>query len=171
MKKLLLATSLLAAIAVPAFANQQAMGRITHIETNYETVYINVPRQECRNVEVPVYGTVQRDGNAAGGALTGMIIGGLIGKGATGKDDGAAVGAVIGGLIGADKGAKPKNEQVVTGYRTERQCSEVMVREQQRQVKNYLITFKWDKYYGQTYTYNNYQIGDRIPVNVTISAK
>ena len=171
MKKLLLATSLMVATAAPALADRQAMGTITHIEPNYRTVWMNVPRQECSNVEVPIYGTVQRQGDAAGGALMGMIVGGLLGKGATGKDDGAAVGAVIGGIIGADKGSKPKNEQVVTGYRTERQCSEVMVREKQREIKNYLITFKWDRYYGQTYTYNNYQLGDRIPVTVSINAK
>jgi len=48
---------------------------------------------------------VQSGGDAAGGALAGMIIGGLIGKGATGQDNGAAAGAVIGGIIGADRAA------------------------------------------------------------------
>jgi uncharacterized protein YcfJ len=171
MKKFLIATSLVAATASPALAERQAMATITSVEPNYRTVYMNVPRQECYNVEVPVYGNVQREGNAAGGALTGMIIGGLIGKGATGKDDGAAVGAVIGGLIGADKGAKPKNEQVVTGYRTERQCKEVMVREKQTEVKNYTIRYEWNGATGKSFTYNNYRVGDRIPVSVNINAK
>jgi len=44
-------------------------------------------------------------GDAATGALFGMILGGLAGKGATGDDNGAAAGAVIGGIIGADRAA------------------------------------------------------------------
>ena len=42
-------------------------------------------------------------GASAGDVLGGMIIGGLIGKGASGDDKGAAAGAVIGGMIAADK--------------------------------------------------------------------
>ena len=76
-------------------------------------------------VNVPVYGNVTSNGDAAGGALLGMILGGLIGKGVTGDDGGAAAGAVFGGLVGADKGSQPKTTQQVTGYKQERQCTEV----------------------------------------------
>ena len=55
------------------------------------------------------------------GTITGMVLGGLIGKGATGKDNGAAAGAVIGGIIAADK--KQGSQQVV-GYKQVNQCSE-----------------------------------------------
>lgn len=171
MKHLLLTASLLVATATPALADRQAMATITSVEPNYRTVYMNVPRQQCRNVEVPIYGTIQREGNAAEGALAGMIIGGILGKGVTGKDDGAAAGAVIGGLIGADKGAKGSTEQVVTGYRTERQCSEVMVREEQTEIKNYTIRYEWNGATGKSFTYNRYRVGDRIPVSVSINAK
>ena len=76
----------------------------------------------CQNVEVPIYGTVTRQGGGASGGhiLGGMIIGGLLGKRATGKDNGAATGAVLGGIIAADKANKPKTETVITGYNTER---------------------------------------------------
>ena len=171
MKHLLLTASLLVATATPALADRQAMATITSVEPNYRTVWINVPRTECRNVEVPIYGTVQKQGNAAEGALAGMIIGGILGKGVTGKDDGAAAGAVIGGLIGADKGAKGSTEQVVTGYRTERQCSEVMIREEQTEIKNYTIRYEWNGATGKSFTYNRYRVGDRIPVSVSINAK
>ena len=50
-----------------------------------------------------------------------MIIGGLIGKGVTNKDNGAAAGAVIGGMMAADK---KKNKQTIIGYRQERQCQD-----------------------------------------------
>ena len=56
-----------------------------------------------------------------------MIIGGILGKGVTGKDDGAAAGAVIGGLIGADKGAKPKTKRVIVDYKDEKRCEDQIV--------------------------------------------
>ena len=111
-------------MATPSFADQVVKSQI---RDHYTTVYESVPvsRRYCENVEVPVYGTRQRQGNAAEGAFIGMIIGGITGKAVTGKDDGAAAGAIMGGIIGADKGAKPKNETVITGYRNERQCNDV----------------------------------------------
>lgn len=113
-----------ALMATPSFADQVVKSQI---RDHYTTVYESVPvsRRYCENVEVPVYGTRQRQGNAAEGAFIGMIIGGITGKAVTGKDDGAAAGAIMGGIIGADKGAKPKNETVITGYRNERQCNDV----------------------------------------------
>ena len=170
MKKLVASTALAVFLSTPAFADRNPMAMITNVKPNYQTVYMNVPRTECQNVEVPVYGTVTRQGNAGEGALAGMIIGGILGKGVTGKDDGAAAGAVIGGIIGADR-AGTRQEQVITGYRTERQCSEVMVREQQREIKNYTITYEWNGIEASSYTYNRYRVGDYIPINVTINAK
>jgi hypothetical protein len=75
----------------------------------------------------------------------------------------------MGGIIAADQGNK--NKQVVTGYTTERQCSEVMIQQQVQTIKNYRITYKWQGITGTSYTYNNYNIGDRIPVTVNIVAK
>ena len=119
-----LLTLAIVAISTPAFSDQVVK---TQVQDHYKTVYEHVPvtRRYCENVEVHVYGKIQNQGNAAEGAILGMIIGGLAGKAVTGKDNGAAAGAIVGGVIGADKGAKPKNETVVTGYRTERQCTDV----------------------------------------------
>ena len=93
------------------------------------TIVTQMPTTQtrCQNVEVPIYEDVQVQGNAAGGALAGMIIGGLLGKGVSGNDDGAAAGAIMGGLIGADKGSKPKTERRIVGYQNKQQCSEVIV--------------------------------------------
>jgi uncharacterized protein YcfJ len=141
--------------------------RITKIEPRYQTSYQNVPRTSCQDVEVPVYGN--RGGGATGGdVLGGMIIGGLLGKGVTGKDNGAAAGAVLGGIIAAENN---NGRRVVTGYRVERQCTEVMMREETSSVKDYRITFEWNGIYGSAYTYNNYSLGQRIPVEVSLRAK
>ena len=167
MKKLMITTAILVSTATASLAQEYA--RITQIEPRYQTSYQNVPTTQCQNVEVPVYGNVQGGGASGGDVLAGMIIGGILGKGLTGKDNGAAAGAVMGGVIAADKGNG--NRQVITGYRTERQCSEVMVRQQVNQIKDYLITFEWNGVYGSAYTYNNYRIGQRIPVEVSVRAK
>jgi uncharacterized protein YcfJ len=162
------------AIAACTFATTAAAeivtGRITSVTPRYETIYENVPRTQCYDVEVPIYGTVQGGGDAAGGALAGMIIGGILGKGVSGNDDGAAAGAVIGGLIGADKGANG-SRRVVTGYTTERQCEEVMVRSERNEIKNYHITFEWNNLKGSAYTYNRYRVGDRIQLEANVRAR
>ena len=168
MKSLFATAAALSLVATTAAANT-AMARITKIEPRYQTSYQNVPTTQCQDVQVPIYGTVQGGGASGADVLGGMIIGGLLGKGVTGQDNGAAAGAVIGGIIAADQANG--NRQVVTGYKTERQCSEVLVQQQVQTIKNYRITYKWQGMTGTSYTYNNYNIGDRIPVTVSIVAQ
>ena len=142
MKQILLASVI---AATPVMASEQTTATIEDI---YATVVEQTPytRQVCTNVEVPIYGTVTRQGGGASGGdvLTGMILGGLLGKGATGKDDGAAAGAVLGGIIAADKAKKPKTETVITGYKIERQCQNVTeYKNVNKKVYDYsIITFK-----------------------------
>lgn len=168
MKQLLATTAVLVVFATHVAADT-VRARITSVEARYQTVYQNIPSTQCQNVEVPVYGTVQ-GGDAGAGALGGMIIGGILGKGITGNNDGAAAGAVIGGIIGANE-AQNGTRQVVTGYRTERQCTEVMLRQEVNEVRDYLIRFEWNGVQGSAYTYNRYSVGDRIPVEVTLRAQ
>ena len=166
--KTLLTASVLALTASVASA-QTKYATVTNIETNYQTSYQNVPTTQCRDVEVPVYGTVQGNGASGGDVLGGMIIGGLLGKGATGDDGAAAVGAIIGGMVAAENGNN--SQQAITGYRTQRQCDEVVVRQQVQEIKNYRITYEWNGIRSSSYTYNRYNVGDRIPVNVSIVAQ
>lgn len=156
-------------VAGAAHANSfTTTGKLIRKEPIYTQVTQQTPVNECYTVDVPVYGNVQGGGDAAGGALAGMIIGGILGKGVTGKDNGAAAGAVLGGIIAAENN---NGRRVVTGYRVERQCTEVMMREETSSVKDYRITFEWNGIYGSAYTYNNYSLGQRIPVEVSLRAK
>ena len=100
-------------------ASPVAAGQTT---ATVEDIYVNRVYIEsyvewtCEEVRVPIYGRIK--GANGGDVLMGMIFGGLLGKGITGKDNGAAAGAVIGGVIAADKG----NRHIITGYKTELQC-------------------------------------------------
>ena len=166
MKNLLLATTI-AIVTSSAAVADVVRARITHVEPRYETVYNNVPTTQCQDVEVPVYG--RTGGGATGGdVLGGMIIGGLLGKGATGKDDGAAIGAILGGMVAADK--NQGNQQIV-GYRQEQQCNTYYNEERVNTIKNYTIRYEWNGVVGKSFTYNQYNVGDRIPVSVSINAK
>ena len=147
-KNSLIAATVVSLLSVPVAAETVK----ANVQDYYKTVTEMVPyyKQECSTVEVPIYGTVTRQGSASGGdVLGGMIIGGLLGKGVTGKDNGAAAGAVLGGIIAADKANKPKTEQVITGYRKERQCQQVEHwKNKSTQVYDYsVITWKQN---GQT---------------------
>lgn len=128
--------------ASSAYADNSVVvsGRVTNITPVYTQVTVQQPTQVCRSVEVPVYGTVQ-GGGAAGNALLGMIIGGVIGDAVSGGNGNAtAGGAVIGGIIGADR-AQNGNRQVVTGYRTEQQCSTQYTNARETIVNEYDITY------------------------------
>ena len=95
------------------------------IQDHYRTVTENVPSTStrCENVEFPIYGQTQGEFNT-GGAIIGGLVGGILGNqvgGGSGKDVATGVGAITGAIIGGGG----RSEQVITGYRTERQCSDV----------------------------------------------
>ena len=167
--KTLLTASVLALVATSAAA-QTKYATITNVQPNYQTVYMNVPQQQCQNIQVPVYGTVKNGQASTGDTILGAVIGGAIGN-QFGNGSGRDAATVLGAIIGADvANKKPRDSQQIIGYREERQCSEVVVREQQREIKNYTITYRWNGVTTQSYTYNNYRVGDRLPVNVSIQA-
>jgi uncharacterized protein YcfJ len=140
MKKILLILATVIASTNFASAGSTVIqGRVVDIQPVYTNVRQQQPQEVCRNVEVPVYGTVQGQGANGGDVLAGMIIGGLLGKGATGQDNGAAAGAVIGGIIAAENGNN--RQRVITGYRSERQCTTEYEYVNTRIINEYDITY------------------------------
>lgn len=77
------------------------------------------PVQNCFEVEIPIYGRVDGGSNAAD-ILGGAFIGGLLGKGITGENEGAAAGAFIGGLLGNEHS---NQNMAIIGYRPESRCN------------------------------------------------
>lgn len=172
MKKLFATISLISLLGYSLPASAQTLyAEVTRIEPNYTTVYQNIPRTECRDVEVPIYGNVQGGQASTGDTVLGAVIGGAIGNqvgGGSGKDAMTVLGAIVGADIANKRATR---QQVITGYRIQQQCSETMVREQQTQIKNYTIWYEWNGVRAQSYTYNQYSVGDMIPVTVSINAR
>jgi len=168
MNKLLVTTAAFAMVATTALADVYAT--ITSVQPNYRTETISTPVRRCRTVDVPIYGNVGGgSGASSSDILGGMIIGGLLGGTASGKDSGAAAGAVIGGLIANDNANKSK--QGIVGYQQQQQCTTEYTNETVNTIKHYTIRYEWNGILGESFTYNNYRVGDRIPINVSIKAR
>ena len=117
-------------------------GNLISKQPIYTNITVTKPRQVCRNVEVPVYGTVQNNNSGASGGdvLAGAIIGGILGKALTGQDNGAAFGALAGAMTSAEKKKGGTSQQII-GHRTEQRCR-TEYRDQQSQVANqYRLTY------------------------------
>ena len=165
MKKLL-ATVAMVCFASAASANEFAT--ITKITPNYQNISVPQYRTDCKIVEVPIYGGRKQASTAD--AFVGAIIGGAIGNqfgGGSGKD----AATVLGAIVGADVANKKGSQEQIIGYRQEQVCQNVTFYETQEELKNYTIRYEWRGVVGKTVTYNNYRVGDRIPVRVSIQAK
>ena len=115
----------LALFVVLGFCAPAHASEITNVKvydhTKIVTQSIPTTDRRCQDVNVPIY---QRNQNAsAGDVLAGILLGGILGKAATKKDNGAAAGAVIGGIIANENSKKT----TVTGYKTEVHCNDVTV--------------------------------------------
>lgn len=98
--KIITSAILLALLATPALAG------------SWET--------RCKTQSVPYTATVK--GGNTGEVLGGALIGGVLGKAATGKDGGAAVGAIIGGAV-----ANENSKRTVTRYKNVETCKQVYI--------------------------------------------
>ena len=81
------------------------------------------PVEECRMVDVPIYGMVDRpasDSEVFGGAIIGGILGNQLGDG-----NGKTALTALGAIAGANTAGQRKTEQVVIGYSEERRCATV----------------------------------------------
>ena len=166
MKRLLATVAVL--LAFTATAQAAELATITKIETNWENVQVPQSRQQCIIKDVPIYGTTQ--GRAStGDTVLGAVIGGALGNqvgGGSGKD----AMTVLGAIVGADIANKRAGQRQIIGYESQRQCSDVLFYEDQQRVRNYTIWYDWNGVQGRSYTFNQYSVGDRIPVSISINA-
>lgn len=163
MKQYLLAATLALTATVAQAETQYVTGTVTRVKPDTVTVEVRKPQQVCYNVEVPIYGST--GGANAGDVLGGMIIGGLIGKGATNDDRGAAAGAVIGGMIAADKA----QGQSIVGYRMEQQCKTEYTNALETRNNGYFLTIEVEDTILNVKTRNAYSVGDKVQIKRTYS--
>lgn len=166
MKLSIMVAAAAAVLPLKAYAENYAV--ITDVTPNYSYHESYRHEQSCYVEDQPIFGHRVNSGAGGGDVLAGMIIGGLLGKGVTKKDKGAAAGAIIGGIIAADT---RKTSRVVVGYEPVKKCETVKVPQTTRRIKNYKINYNWRGVRGSSYTYNNYIVGERVPISVSISAK
>ena len=151
----------------PLTAKAETYARITKIIPNYTYSKSYTKEKSCYTVDTPIYGKTLNSGTTGGDVFTGMLLGSLLGKGATGKDKGAAVGAVLGGIIAAGKN---NTKTSIIGYEPIRNCEIIQIPETIKTIKNYKIDYEWGDIIGSSYTYNRYHIGQHIPISISIIA-
>ena len=93
--------------------------KITDFYKN-QTVFEQIPYQNCSIQKVPIYGKIQSKPDT-GAVVGGAVLGGIIGKTVTKKDSGAAFGALVGGAL-ANENQKTKITTGVVGYENRQRC-------------------------------------------------
>ena len=93
--------------------------KITDFYKN-QTVFEQIPYQNCSIQKVPIYGKIQSQPDT-GAVVGGAVLGGIIGKAVTKKDRGAAFGALVGGAL-ANENQKTKTTTGVVGYENRQRC-------------------------------------------------
>ena len=93
--------------------------KITDFYKN-QTVFEQIPYQNCSIQKVPIYGEIQSKPDA-GAVVGGAVLGGIIGKAVTKKDRGAAFGALVGGAL-ANENQKTKTTTGIVGYENRQRC-------------------------------------------------
>ena len=158
MKKLLF-TLMLAATPVAA-EDFTVYGEVTGVYpiTGYEE-YTTTERV-CRDVEVQT-----PNGDQAGSALFGAIIGGVLGDALSDGDGGAtAGGAVIGGIVGSGIAG-----QKGSTTRVQRQCDNVQVNRRRETITNYEVDYDWNGFEGTFTTVSpNYYVGQTISLTLSL---
>ena len=93
--------------------------KITDFYKN-QTVFEQIPYQNCSIQKVPIYGEIQSKPDA-GAVVGGAVLGGIIGKAVTKKDRGAAFGALVGGAL-ANENQKTQTTTGIVGYENRQRC-------------------------------------------------
>jgi len=166
MKRIFAALSLISvgACATPAAAETAI---VVDVEPNLIEVVRSVPVTKCRTAQVPIYEQVDGEGATGLQVLFGTLFGGLAGKALTDKDEGAVAGAVIGGVVAAEAGRAP--ELRIVGYEDKEICTNSYVQRTESVTKDYTIQYEWNGYRGRGLVDNQYEVGDEIEVNVSVT--
>lgn len=137
--------------------------KITKVTPIYE--YKEVVDTKCRHPHRHQSSQTQ-SGAEAVEILGAMIIGGVLGKGLTGNDEGAAVGALLGAAAAAEN--NKVSHQSPNHHKPRCKKNKPVSK---KVLKNYRIEYVWNGVSASSYTYNHYSRGDHLPITVSINAK
>lgn len=151
------------AVYADGYANDYAV--ITAVHPVYVDRYVERYETQCRNVEVPVYGTMR--GGSDGDVIIGAIIGGAIGN-QFGSGSGKDAMTVLGAIVGANR-ASNRTQNLVTGYRVEQRCENASFRVNEPVVSHYNIqyTHRGVTYYQETN--RHYTLGQRVQIRASLN--
>lgn len=138
--------------AQPEFAEVLAVSEVTK--------EIQVPREECRDVQV-THRKAVKDQHKILGTVAGAVLGGVAGNqigGGSGKKIATAAGAIAGGVAGNKVQENLQDRDTYTT--TERRCT--TVRDTQAEVIGYDVRYRLGEQDGQVRM--SHKPGDRIPV-------
>ena len=122
----------------PALAGSTIVwGKVVDVKPVYTQIHQSVPRDVCKQVQVPVYGNNGQTNN--GNAILGAIIGGVIGN-QFGSGNGNKAATAVGAAIGAVKGSQTGNKNIV-GYQMVNQCHKEYTNQTKSVVNEYDITY------------------------------
>ena len=173
MKKLV-AVAMGLAIAGSANATQMLVKVLQESDPIASNVIKEVPIKSCRMEQVPVYGTTSSNNAApsvadkAAGAIFGGLLGSQVGDGA-GKDAATFLGAIIGAEMVDGQIGKPKQKQVITGYRNQEICEMIMQQKTVQEITSYKTYIEFGGQIWQLSTPISYSKGDFVKVNVDIT--
>jgi uncharacterized protein YcfJ len=145
---------------------------VEEVQAKYKTVNVQEGQEVCELTEVPIYTnhTTGRDASTADVAA-GAIIGGIIGNqvgGGSGKDIATFLGAIIGADIANKKGGT-SSHNVITGYKTIRQCGVVYTNRQvQHFTGNYIITHV-NNIRVRFWSTKPYSVGDKVKIAINLA--
>ena len=134
--------------ASTAFADGQGSYYVQDIYDT-KTYTKQVPVNECRDVDVPIYKQNNGQGNL-GDFLAGAIIGGAIGNNVSNDKGAGAIGAIIGGAIANENAKKKSSTSTIVGYKRERICETTYMTETEN-VNAYRKSIIIFEYEGKTY--------------------
>ncbi len=150
-------------------------GTVTEVVPN--TVQVQIPdnSEQCETIDVPIFGQSSSNGDPVVGNILGAIVGGVVGnqfgggngnKAATAA--GAAIGAITGGNIARNQGQQQGN---IVGYRRETVCRMIQNFRYEEKIRDYTVKYDWNGYHGAVVTYNQFNVGDTISLNMDLRAK
>lgn len=159
-RPLAIASLLLTQYAAADHSSRSQFADVTHIESVYEEIAFEEPREHCWD-ETVSYERQNETTTPLLGALLGGVIGHQVGHGSSNKKVGAFVGAGLGAAIGSQAARGERR------YHVEHHCETVYDKQWKRELVGYDVTYR---YHGVEYQARMpHDPGKQLRVHVSVT--